>query len=244
MENIINALRKALQKATEESDAPTADALLYNLETGRFFWVGDLPVSIVHRREKLKARVTAACLQEKGFFDGEGRSLPGWERVALTSLQREAKSAFQTIDLAVTSTAAALESLVFRNKRPNDYWKRLENVENIAAMVGLQYVGNDRCSDAAVATEMAHNANGQWGVESKLRDAMRSKKENSGLREKPFVWVIVKERGGEEVADHIARLLHHYFGDNVVKGTGRADYYIGYSRTLDAVSLRAFYKKA
>jgi len=244
MENIINALGEALQKVTTESDVSTADALMHHLETSRFFWIKDLPVSVVNRREKLKDRDVAGYLQEQGLFDDEGNTLPTLERSALTRLYSDVKSAFQTIDLAVASTAADLESLVYFNKRPNDYWKRLKNTENIDAMVGLQYVRNDRCSDRAIAKEIEESINGQWGVESDLRDAMRSKKENSGLREKPFVWVVVKERRGDETVDHVELLLQHYFGDNVVKGTGKSDYYIGYSKTLDAVSLREFYKKA
>jgi len=244
MEKIVKALREALKNHTTESGVPNAASLAGKLVGTPYVWISDLPISIVHRREKVKDAEAADWLQEQGFFDEEGCSHAAWERGALTELCSGGKSAFQTLDLAVASDAAGLGDLVFRNKRPNDYWKRLQNVGAIEAMVGLQYAGGGCCSDKEIARQVEESANGQWGIESDLRDAIRSKKENSGLREKPFVWIVIKAEEGEEATDHIALLLHHYFGDNVVKGRGESDFYIGYSDTLNEISLREFYKKA
>lgn len=243
MNVIIKELTRALQKVTVNQNGLLAEALVQELRESGFSFVKALPISIVHTKEKLKESDTSLSLTENDFFDDAGYSRSAYDRSLLTRIYHASKSSFQAIDLAVLAKESKLERLEFQSKRPNDFWKRLQNIEAVEAMIGLQHVESSRCSDGAIEREVKGSSSGQWGVESELRDAMRSKKENSGLRMKPFIWVVTKERTGGPV-DNVGMLLHHYFGGNVVHGEGVWDFYIGYMETLNGISLREFYKKA
>ena len=244
MNEIIKELAAALEKSVIGSKSPTAEDLISHLEDGRFTWIADLPISVVYQREKLKASEARDFLQADHFFDETGFSKTVYELVQLQNLCRGAKNAFQTADLAIMERETDMSCLLFHNKRPNDYWKRLTNLDAVKAIAGLDRVDAAECSSAVIKKELKECANGQWQVESRLRNAMRSKKENTDLRSKPFIWIVVKEQGSREHVDHVAMMLKHYFGENLLQGRGNADYYIAYMEELNAVSLRAFYKKA
>lgn len=233
-----------LSKMVCSSEGTTVEeALAEHCRESRFAWITDLPISMVHKREKLKDTSTAAFLNANNFFDNSGCAANRYTLSYLKHLYGEQKSVFQTIDLAVLTKGSDMDALMFESKRPNDYWKRLQNVEPIEAMIGLQYVDSASCSEEMIERALVECSNGQWQIESQLRDAIRSKKENSGLREKPFIWVVLKEHDDSGAVDHIAKMLQHYFGNNVIHKTGAKAFYIGYMPTLNAISLREFYKK-
>jgi hypothetical protein len=244
MKEIIRELAEALEQLTLHENLTAAESLIGELQGSRYAWVSDLPISIVHREEKLKAGQVRAFLLANGFFDDAGFSEIEQDLGRLKSRVQAMKSAFQTIDLAVLEGDAKMEKMTFQTRRPHDYWKRLNNVDALKAMVGLQCVDGSACRESSIEAALHESSNGQWPVESRLRDAMRSTKENSGLRCKPFVWVVIKTEAEHEPIDHIAMMLKHYFGSNVVEGRGNVRFYIGYMEELDAVSLREFYKKA
>jgi hypothetical protein len=244
MKEIIKELTVALEKCCIVDKNCTADNLIAYLEESHFSWIADLPISVVHQKEKLKVSGANDYLQAAHFFNEAGFSQTEYDLAALQSHCRVAKSAFQTVDLAVVEHGAEMCRLLFESKRPNDFWKRLKSVDAVKAMAGIECVDAAECIDAAIERELEESENGQWQIESRLRDAMRSKKENTDLRNKPFVWIVVKEQGEREAVDHIAMMLQHYFGANLVLGHCNADYYIGYMDELNAVSLREFYKKS
>ncbi len=244
MKKIIRALTKALEQLTLDENSTAGESLMEHLQGSGYSWVSDLPISIVHREEKLKAGQVREFLLANGFFDDAGFSETENDLTTLKSMAKATKNAFQTIDLAVLDSDAKIEKLTFHNKRPNDFWKRLKNVDALKAMIGLQCVDSSDCRDSAIEAALHENINGQWPVESRLRDAMRSTKENSDLRCKPFVWAIIKTEAEQEPVDHITMLLRHYFGGNVVEGRGNVRFYIGYREELNTISLREFYKKA
>ena len=244
MKEIIRALTKALEQLTLNENSTAGESLIEHLQGSGYSWVSDMPISIVHREEKLKAGQVREFLLANGFFDDAGFSETEHDLTTLKSRVKAMKSAFQTIDLAVLDNDPNMEKLTFQTKRPNDFWKRLNNVDALKAMVGLQRVDSSDCRDSAIEAALQENINGQWPVESRLRDAMRSTKENRDLRGKPFVWVVIETEAEQTPVDHITMMLRHYFGSNVVEGRGNVRFYIGYMEKLDGVSLRKFYKKA
>lgn len=244
MKEIIRELTDALVQVQMEAGGSLAAAVSAQLKKSGFAWAEAYPISLLHSRLKIKDDTEGEKLKNRGFFDSEGFSAKEHSLSTLKALQEIAESSFQTIDLAVLDKEPAVEELLFENKRPNDYWKRLMNVGHIRAMVGLQYAAGRDCSSGAIESALQTSENGQWPIESDLRDAMRSKKENALLRNKPFVWIVMQDDAGAYGPDHIALMLKHYFGDNVVQGEGDIRFYIGYMDELNAVSLREFYKKA
>jgi len=244
MEEIIKELAGALEKLTQDESSRPAAALSGRLQNGQFAWIADLPISVVQEKAKLKSTEARSYLEANGFFDAGGHAASSYSLSRLTTYCLGAKSAFQTIDLAAAEKEPGIKRLLFKSKRPNDYWKRLKNVETVRAMVTLERIDASQCSDAVIEKELNESLNGQWQVESRLRDAMRSKKENADLRSRPFIWVGVKERGANAGVDHIEMMLKHYFGEKVVHKRAETEFYIGFSDELNAVSLREFYKKA
>lgn len=244
MKEIISELTKALEKLTINENDTAAEALIEQLQVSNYTWVSDLPISIVHREKKLKADTVRNYLLANDFFDNTGSSDTVQGLQKLERMAREMRKAFQTIDLAALESHAAMDKLTFQNKRPNDFWKRLKNANAVKALVGLQYVDSSDCSDDFIKAVLQETINGQWPVESALRDAIRSTKENSALRSKPFVWVVIQTQTDQGDVDNVAKMLRHYFGANVVEGRGNVHFYIGCMDELNAISLREFYKKA
>jgi len=244
MKEIIRELTDALSQLHTEAGQHLATAVTEQLKENGFAWAAAYPISIVRSCSNIKSATDAERLKDEGFFDSHGLSAEAYSLSVLKAIQVAAESSFQIIDLAVLDKEPAVEVLHFENRRPNDYWRRLTNVGHIRAMVGLQYAEGGDCSNDAIESALQTSRNGQWPVESKLRDEMRSKKENALLRNKPFIWIVLQDVLGRDEADHVGLMLKHYFGDNVVQGEGHKRFYIGYMDELDAVSLREFYKKA
>jgi len=244
MKEIIRELTKALPQLHTEAEQRLAKAVTEQLKESRFAWAAAYPISLVRSCSNIKSAADGEMLKSRGFFDSHGLSDKEYSLSSLKTMQDVAESSFQTIDLAVLDKEPTVEEFYFESKRPNDYWRRLTNVGHIRAMVGLQYAKGGDCRSDAIKSALQTSRNGQWPVESKLRDEMRSKKENALLRNKPFVWIVMQDELGTDEADHVGLMLKHYFGDNVVQGEGHMRFSIGYMDELDAVSLREFYKKA
>jgi len=119
----------------------------------------------------------------------------------------------------------------------------MSNCERVHAMVKVAYVEPSTCLHTHIDKEVEESANGQWSVESQLRDDMRSKKENPLLREKQYIVLYVVDESTNSCNNSIKAMLEHYFQDNIVEKEGKTSYFIGYAATLDEVSLRTFYKK-
>ncbi len=209
-----------------------------NGRSGYIFRCG-YPISVIHERERIKDAAVAHALQD--HFDEEGFTPLVWEREALESYVQSSQGYLQSIDMAILSDDA--QRLEFQNKRPKDYWKRLKSVEGIEAIVDIDVTVPEETTTSYIKKQLMESSNGQWPLESDLRDAMRSKKENGGLRHKPFIWVVVIDGGTSE---HVVAMARHYFGSNVLSGTlgsSTSSYVMGYMPTLDAISLRKFYQK-
>lgn len=248
MQSVIERLRIGLERMelrSGERACPVLSEVLQQQSEGR--WECDFPVSVLHGKARIREEGVADALERLKLFDGEGHTPGEWSRELLAAYAAKAPDYLQRIGLVALT--GEMERFVFANKRPQDFWKRLQNVGPIEAMVELALPGSDAVSDDAVARQLQESANGQWELESALRDAMRSKKENGALRQKPFVWIaLVAKRAPEARGEsgHVVALARHYFGGNVHTGRtgdGRYDFVIGFMPRLAAVSLRHFYKK-
>ena len=204
--------------------------------------VGVMPISVVNRQSRIKSPDVKSAIRTQNLYDANGDAHTTYDLAALEPLVRTYTSIFQTIDIAVVENDANQE-IVFASKRPNDYWKRMRNGETVRTMVKVDYVEPLACASTNIDKEVQESANGQWSLESKLRDDMRSKKENPLLRQKQYVALYVMPEDDNNCNVSIKAMLEHYFQDNIVVKEGKTSYCIGYAATLDEVSLRTFYKK-
>ncbi len=241
MTNIIEAISNAVETyetATECKELAIKLSTL--LDQGAA--VASLPISVVNQHSRIKSPAFKESVLHSSLYNQDGKAHDRYTLSDLTPFVQKYPKLFQTIDIAITNTKA-LEEITFASKRPNDYWKRLNDCEAIQAMMKVSLVEQSRCLIASIEQALQASSNGQWSIESDLRDDMRSKKENPLLRHKPYIALYSIIESSAESDGTIKAMLRHYFKENVFVKEGENSYFIGFSATLDEVSLRTFYKK-
>ncbi len=228
---------ETMEQVLHAQEIRSREQLMMVLKNEGFMSISKLPVSLVSHQSKLKYEAD----ENITFFGEAGESK---EVYTLSELQKyshvEAKL-FQTLDLALVETLSGFEQLHFKSKRVNDYWKRLINIEGLSSMLYFRMLEPLECLTKQIDKELQSSVQGQWHVEQSLRDDMRSKKENPELR--AIAYSVLFCIDAQEV-EHIEGLLQHYFGTQylVVRHPTQTLLY-AYSKSLDAISLREFYKK-
>ena len=218
---------KSLQNLIKSQDLEVLDAL---------------PISVVNQKSKIKSSQAECDITDEALYDEDGLAYDKYETNVLEPLLEKFPSIFQSIDRAIVDTTS-MSTLVFESKRPNDYWKRLTNTDAIKAMVKMIPFDVYSCNVSTIEKEMQESSNGQWSLESDLRDDMRSKKENPLLRQKPYIVVFVPSEDMVTNPLVLKAMLEHYFVDNIVVQDGEKGYLLGYAKTLHEVSLKIFFKK-
>ena len=199
--------------------------------------VASLPISIVAKESRVKDLTVKREIHESTLYNQDGEAYDQYTLERLAPFVRSFSSLFQCIDMAVLSDKY-MQKIKFTSKRPNDYWKRMHNCDLLDAMIKVEYLESIACQISQIEKELKESDNGQWSLESRLRDDMRSKKENPLLRQKPYIVVYIALEG--EVSSSVNGMIEHYFEDNVIH---HKSYLIAYAPTLHEVSLRTFYKK-
>ncbi|QOP43550.1 hypothetical protein FJR45_06125 [Sulfurimonas sediminis] len=166
--------------------------------------------------------------------------------VALINEKRKketGKSDVRYIDIVTLNNDT--ENLKYAAKREQDFWKRLLSVEHIEAMISLQRVPKDECTDVFIEQSLQKSKTRQWSIETQLRDAMRANKENRELGAKPFIVLLCTAAVTCKQTDHIELLLKHYFHENVLTFLSqdkKIKYYLAYSEQMSDIRMRYFYK--
>ena len=166
--------------------------------------------------------------------------------VALVNEKRKkgiGKQDVRNVDIVVLDSDT--QNLDYVAKREQDFWKRLVSVDHIKAMISLQSVSENECTDAFIEESLAKSQKRQWSVETQLRDAMRANKENRELGAKPFIVLLCTDAVTCKQTDHIQLLLKHYFHDNVLtflSQNKKIKYYIAYNEQMSDIGMRYFYK--
>ncbi|MDX1295131.1 MAG: hypothetical protein R3302_02620 [Sulfurimonadaceae bacterium] len=245
MSRLIDDLKTALQSIESIGTRDFASALAIQYGKGQSETVlkRSYPISVIHDGRRLKVPSHAELLLEKGMLDSEGLTPEEWTGEMLQTYA-ETGSPIQTVDVAVLKPEQQTLSKRFSTKRPKDFWKRLSEVDDLLAMISIAVTTPERITTDSIEAELSESKNGQWGLESDLRDAMRSKKENGVLRPKPFIWIGIVEDAALADCTHVEALARHYFGNSVVTGSAEEfSFVIGCGESLEAISLREFYKK-
>ncbi len=223
MQNVLTSLEETLSQSHALVKEALLNQLASNLVTVGIKWKVNYPVAIKHDG-----------LHTQQDFDLQ----------ALETYSGDHLDTVRSIDLVALTKDVS--QLTFAAKRPKDFWKRLQSVEHIKAMIAILCTTSDACSDTAIENSLKTSNKGQWELETELRDAMRANKENRDLGVKPFIMVMAKPYV-QEPTDHVEKMLQHYFSDHVRvirSEDSKVNYYLAYHEHMGEIGMRYFYKFA
>ena len=212
MIEIINELKDALK---------SNQSLIEGLsEKSSFTWQEDYPVAVVHESVRIKEKDIVESLIDNELLNSEGFSPNRYTDEMITVLDSSAPHYIKKVSI-ICLKSEPQTSYIFKEKRPHDYWKKVENPGTFQAVIELS--NYDESKDICQ-------------IESELRDIMRSSKEVPSVKEIGFIWVATVPRSMD-----LNRLLKHYFIDKyeIIQKSDQT-IYIGWSDTLGEVNMRYF----
>lgn len=220
MTQLIDELQKVLQDLTVD-DLSSKQAIAQKLQKqSQFFWQADYPIAVIHSKGRMQDNKTASRFENGNLFDKNGLTPVQWKRDQLAFIADNAPEYLQTVSLMCMKKNAD-KPLVFAAKRENDYWKKLQDIEHIEAMIEISYfvTDTDECQ-----------------VEYTLREIIRKRKEVGALKGVGFIWIAVVPQ-----KQNIDRVMTHYFHDNHIQiHIDDSIIHIGWSETLKTVNMRYF----
>lgn len=250
MDELLKRITVSLCDALAVSETTEHDTLCQALaiclkDADALHWVPALPVAYIHNAKRMKSDVLQKRLIREGWVGQDDKIREGMSRSEIMQMAgHDAGVLVQAASIAACLNGAPPDCLPFSAKRSGDYWKRLKSADFLAAIIEIDVRPAMEVSPEWIARALAETDAGQWQAETALRDAVRSKKENTPLRGKPFVWVSVISGAEEKDAGEVNSMLRHYFGEALRHGIMPGGYFVmGYSEALNDISLRTFYKK-
>ena len=181
----------------------------------------DYPVAVVHEAKRIKEEDALQYFKANYLLDEEGLSYTEYPRDDLTNISLYTPKYIQNVGFML-STTKDLPHPTFFNKFKHDYWKKIQSVEGLEAVIDISTLSPD-----ASACE----------AEEALRAIIRKRKEVHQLKKIAFVWIV--DITGEN--SHIETVMKHYFEEDVmVVKNGRKTYYLGWSTPLQSINMRYF----
>jgi len=206
----------------ELKDALTSNKLLIKSlnDKSSFSWQEDYPVAVVHESVRIKEKDIVESLKQVGLLNSQGFSLNHYTDEIITLLDSSAPQYIKKISIMCLK-GETHTTYTFKEKRPHDYWKKVENPGNFQAVIELSSydTSKDICQ-----------------IESELRDIMRSSKEVPSVKKIAFIWIVTVPRSID-----LSRLLKHYFMEKyeIIQKEDQT-IYMGWSDTLGEVNMRYF----
>ncbi len=183
--------------------------------------VKDYPVAIVHESKRIKEKEMQEYFTSNYLLNEEGFSYEEYGKDDLEHMIHHAPNYIQTVGFML-STSKEMPHPTFFNKFKGDYWKKIQSVEGLEAVI-----------DMSTLTEEASSCE----VEDELRSIIRKRKEVHQLKKLGFVWIV--EVNGEN--RNVTTVMKHYFNaNNLTVKNGRKTYYVGWSIPLKDINMRYF----
>jgi hypothetical protein len=215
MIQLIDEIKNALAQASPAKD------LLHILEDSDFVFKQNYPIALIHSASRLDDPADLQPFKEHRLLDEDGHTPMQPSSEQLEFLAHKKPQYLKSVSIMCLKKEP-VEPLKFSVKRPHDYWKKIQNVEHIQAMVDISH-----CDDR---TDLC-------AAEFALREIVRRRKEVHALKELGFIWIAVCPIEMIELSE----LFKHYFNDNyaIVK-TDMHSYHLGWNETLGEISMRNF----
>jgi hypothetical protein len=216
---LIKELHEALQKAPSATEIKETLHLLF--DESSYGWSKDYPVAIVHEKTRIKESSTLDFFTQNNLIDEEGFTPCTYDNTQIDKIVTNAPSYIQRVNYIVAQTKTIPQPLFF-NKFKHDYWKKIQSVEGLEAVVDV--------------TELASHT-GKCEAEAALRAIIRKRKEVHQLKKLTFVWIVETE--GNPV--NIEAVLQHYFKEAYrLIQNGDKTYCMGWSSPLQSINMRYF----
>ena len=183
--------------------------------------VKDYPVAIVHEAKRIKEDDALQYFKKNHLLDEDGFSFDEYPKDDLANISYYAPKYIQTVGFILATTKEVPQPTFF-NKLKGDYWKKIQSVEGLEAVIDMSPLPED-ASDCE--------------AEEALRAIIRKRKEVHELKKITFVWIV--EINGEN--ENVPTVMKHYFKDNaMVVKNGMKTYYMGWSDPLQDINMRYF----
>ena len=179
------------------------------------------PVAVVHEQSRIKEEDALNYFKKNYLLDEEGCTFVDYPQNDLENISLHTPKYIQNVGFMLSTTKEMPEP-TFSNKFTHDYWKKLQSVEGLEAVIEISALSVNSSDREA---------------EEALRAIIRKRKEVHQLKKIAFVWLV--EISGEN--PNIPTVMKHYFEDDVmiVKNAGLT-YYVGWSTPLQKINMRYF----
>jgi hypothetical protein len=215
MTRLIDEIKNALAEASPAKD------LLDILKSSDFIFKQNYPIALIHSASRLDNTADLKLFKEHKLLDEDGHTPIQPSSEQLEFLAHKKPQYLKSVSIMCLQQEPE-EPLKFSVKRPHDYWKKIQDVNHIQAMVEISH-----CDDR---TDLC-------AAEFTLREIIRKRKEVHALKEVSFIWIAVCPIEVTELSE----LFKHYFNDNhaIVK-TDMHSYHLGWDEALRNISMRDF----
>jgi hypothetical protein len=220
---MLTALIKKLQEALQHtpSDIQIKDSLHLLFNESHYGCQKDYPVAVVHEKTRITDPSSLAFFTQKNLIDTEGFTPCAYDDTQIEQIVSYAPSYIQRVNYIV-SKSKTIPQPTFFNKFKHDYWKKIQSVDGLDALIDVTVLSNDTTECEA---------------EASLRTIIRKRKEVHQLKKLTFIWIA--ETKGQSTP--IETVLKHYFNEDytVVKNAEKT-YCMGWSTPLQNINMRYF----
>ena len=216
---VIEALQKILESTPSEIDIQ--ESLAYLFDKSHYSCQKEYPVAVVHEKTRITDTDSLSFFEQNDLIDAEGFTPCLYSDTQIEQIVSHAPSYIQRVNYIVSKNKT-IPKPTFFNKFKHDYWKKIQSVEGLEALIDITVFAND-----ITACE----------VEASLRAIIRKRKEVHQLKKLTFVWIVETE----EKSTAIETVLKHYFNEaySIVEKAGKTRF-IGWSTPLQSINMRYF----
>ncbi|MDM5263769.1 hypothetical protein PF327_06125 [Sulfurovum sp. XTW-4] len=216
---LIKELQEALRHTPSNIQIKDALHLLFN--ESHYGCQKDYPVAVVHEKTRITDPSSLKFFTQKNLIDSEGFTPGDYDDTQIEQIVSHAPNYIQRVNYIVTHSKAIPQPTFF-NKFKHDYWKKIQSVNGLEALIDVTVLSHDTTECEA---------------EASLRAIIRKRKEVHQLKKLTFIWIA--ETVGQNTS--IETVLKHYFKeDYTVVKNGEKSYYIGWSTPLQSINMRYF----
>ncbi|UPT77706.1 hypothetical protein MN086_00850 [Sulfurovum sp. XGS-02] len=216
---LIKELQESLQHTPSKIQIKESLHLCFNEST--YGCQKAYPVAIVHEKTRITDPVSLTFFTQSNLIDTEGFTPCTYDDTQIEQIVAHAPDYIQRVNYMVASSKS-IPKPAFFNKFKHDYWKKIQSVDGLEAVIEVTVLADDTTACEA---------------EASLRAIIRKRKEVHQLKKLTFVWIVEIE--GQ--SNSIERVLKHYFKeDYTVIRNAEKSYYLGWSTPLQSINMRYF----
>jgi hypothetical protein len=216
---LIKELQEALQHAPSGTEIKESLDLLFN--ESHYGCQKNYPVAVVHEQTRITEPSALTFFTQNNLLNEEGFTPCSYDNTQIEQIVSNAPSYIQRVNYIVAQNKN-IPKPTFFNKFKHDYWKKIQSVDGLEAVI-----------DVTVLPEQTTDCE----AEASLRAIIRKRKEVHQLKKLTFIWIV--ETQGQSTS--IETVLKHYFQEDyaVIKNAEKT-YSIGCSNPLQSINMRYF----